>query len=108
MGLTVDRVVSFLSYLPSAFLTALGLMSLTQWATLIGVVLGILTYLLNRRHKRRLEEEDRRHKLRIEEEDRKRTAIFKEIAERATQHDLPEVVCAIQEVARQETRCGNL
>ncbi|MBY4840984.1 MULTISPECIES: HP1 family phage holin [unclassified Pantoea] len=93
MGLTMDRVVSFLSYLPSAFLTSLGLLSLTQWATLIGVVLGILTYLLNRRHKQR-----------IEEEEKKRTAIFKEMAERATQHDLPDVVCAIEEIARLDKR----
>ncbi|MFP1869262.1 HP1 family phage holin [Lonsdalea quercina] len=93
MGLTMDRLVSFLSYLPSAFLTSLGLLSLTQWATMVGVVLGILTYLLNRRHKQR-----------IEAEEQKRTAIFKEMAERATQHDLPEVACAMQEFAMQDTR----
>ncbi|CAX57641.1 MULTISPECIES: HP1 family phage holin [Erwinia] len=93
MGLNFDRVVSFLSYLPSAFLTTLGLFSLTQWATLIGIVLGILTYRLNKRHKRRVE---------LEEE--KRTAIMFSLAEKAGSHNLNEVVGAFQEMARTEKR----
>ncbi|WP_210452345.1 HP1 family phage holin [Pantoea ananatis] len=93
MGLTADRVLSFIAYLPSAFLTSLGLLSLTDWVALTGAVLGLLTYRLNRRHKQR-----------IEAEEVKRTAIFEAMAARATQHDLPEVACAMQEMAMQETR----
>ncbi|NKG32821.1 hypothetical protein FVB43_22635 [Erwinia rhapontici] len=93
MGLNMDRVVSFLAYLPSAFLTTLGLFSLTQWATLIGIVLGILTYRLNKRHKQR-----------VEQEEEKRTAIMNRLADKAGSHNMNEVVGAFQEMARTEKR----
>ena len=89
----MERLTSFVAYMPSAFLTTLGLFSLTQWATLIGIVLGILTYRLNRRHKRR-----------IEEEEEKRTAVIETLAASATQHNLPDVVGALQDIARTEAR----
>lgn len=93
MGLNIDRLIGFLSYLPSAFLTTLGLFSLTQWATLIGIVLGVLTYRLNRRHKRR-----------VEEEEEKRTAILNRLAETAGHNNMDEVVGALQKMARTEKK----
>jgi len=93
MGLSMERLPAFLSYLPSAFLTTIGIVSLAQWSMLAGIVLGVLTYRLNKSHKRR-----------VEKEEEKRTAILEDLAARATQHNMNDVVCTLQDMARTEKR----
>lgn len=96
----MERFISFMTYLPSAFLTSLGLVSLTQWATLVGIVLGVLTYRLNKRHKQRIEAlEQRRTEL-----EQRRTEVIESLAISASQHNMPDVVGKLQQIARTETR----
>ncbi|WP_342221260.1 HP1 family phage holin [Candidatus Fukatsuia endosymbiont of Tuberolachnus salignus] len=49
----MDRHTSWLSYSSAWLLTCLGAWTLQDWATLIGVVLAMGTYLNNRYYKRR-------------------------------------------------------
>lgn len=54
----MEHFLSRISYAISALIVALGGVAFHALATVIGIVLGVLTYRLNRRHKARVEFEE--------------------------------------------------
>lgn len=55
----MEHFLSRISYVISALIVAMGGVAFHAIATVIGIVLGVLTYRLNRRHKARIEFEER-------------------------------------------------
>lgn len=95
MGLSAERVGSVMSYALSAFVTTLGCLSLSQLSMVIGIILGVLTYLLNRSHKRRTEAQlDRQN------------ALFQQLVDKASAENLPGMIDAIRELPGMKKKGG--
>ncbi len=49
----MDRVSSFFAYLWSIILGGFGILTINEWATLIGIIIGFATFFTNRYYKKK-------------------------------------------------------
>ncbi|MEI7143211.1 HP1 family phage holin [Pectobacterium brasiliense] len=92
MGLTTDRVASAITYLLATLIATAGRMTLSDWATLIGIAIGLLTFWVNRKHKKN-----------IERDQAQRTDLMRELVRKVDNENLPETLDALRVMNGQDT-----
>ncbi|WP_315708985.1 HP1 family phage holin [Brenneria uluponensis] len=93
MGLNNDRIASAITYFMATLIATAGRLTLSDWATVIGIAIGLLTFLVNRNHKRRIEREQER-----------RTDLIRELVNKVDHDNLPETLSALREMNRQDAK----
>ncbi|MBI0277275.1 hypothetical protein I6H07_15965 [Hafnia alvei] len=76
----MEHLLSRTSYLLSAVIATLGCITLSGCATTLGIVLGVLTYRLNKRHRARIEAEQHERTQLL----RERVRLLQKLAEGST------------------------